>query len=270
MDEGNFMCYDISYKITLESIEDYFGEIETDPQINIDFETSMHVLAQSFRKYPIVINEDGRYKLKEFEWGVIAEYMNSPEKVKKMRTSMCNARSEKILADKRSYWYRIRNKRCLIPVNGIFEHREIKGWKNKVPYYVQLKGRDMFCIPGLFQYAPVPDVETGEVRGTFTLVTREANSLMRQIHNSGDQAFRMPLFLPKELELKWLQADLKDEEIQHILDYEMPSELLDYRPVFSIRTTKPRPDQKTKLDAFEWPNLPPLGNDNGHVQKSIF
>ncbi len=270
------MCYDISYKISLESIEDYFGQVELDAQMEIDFETSMHVLAQSHRKYPVLIYEDGQYKFRPFEWGVIAEYMDSPEKIKKMRSSMCNARSEKILGDKRSYWHRIRRKRCLIPVNGIFEHREIKGWKNKVPYYVQMKGRKMFCIPGLYHYSPIPDVDTGEIKGTFTLITREANSLMKQIHNSGDQAFRMPLFLTKDLEMKWLEPGLNDEEIQSILDFEMPSAELLYEPVFTIRTTKPRPDSKTKIDRFDWPNLPPLGNDEGlpdnnhREQKALF
>ena len=128
------MCYDISYRITLESIEDYFGNIEIDPQLDIDFSVSIHVLAQAYKKHPIVIFEDGKYKLKAFEWGVIADYMDTPEKIKKMRNSMCNARGEKIIDDKKSYWHRIRRKRCLIPVNGIFEHREIKGWKSKVPY----------------------------------------------------------------------------------------------------------------------------------------
>lgn len=264
------MCYDISYKITLDSIEEYFEQIEIDSQLEFDFETSIHVLAQSHRKYPVVIFEDGKYKLLPFEWGVIAEYMDSPEKIKKMRSSMCNARSEKILGDKRSYWHRIRKRRCLIPVNGIFEHREIKGWKNKVPYYVQQKGRSMFCIPGLYQYSPIPDIETGEMKGTFTLITRAANQLMSQIHNSGDQAFRMPLFLPKELELKWLEPGLTDNDIQSILDHEIASENLAYTPVFTIRTTKPRPDNKTKLDRFDWPNLPPLGNDETELQKTMF
>ena len=250
------MCYDISYKITLNSIEDYFGNIDIDPQIDFDFEKE-HVLAQAFSKYPVVLFEDGRYQLKLFEWGVIADYMNTPEKLK-MRTSMCNARSEKIIDDKRSVWHRIRNKRCLIPVNGIFEHREISGWKKKVPYYVELKERKIFCIPGLYHYAPIPDVETGEARGTFTLITRAANSVMRQIHNSGDQAFRMPLFLPKELELKWLQPDLSDTDIQSILDFEMPADSLAYRAVYTIRSPKPRPDSLSKTAAFEWPDLPPL------------
>jgi len=265
------MCYDISYRITLESIEDYFGDIDTDIQLDMDFSVSIHVLAHAYKKHPVVIFEDGKYKLKAFEWGVIANYMDTPEKVKKMRNSMCNARSEKILDDKKSFWHRIRHKRCLIPVNGIFEHREIKGWKNKVPYYVQLKGRDVFCIPGLYTYPPRPsNIETGEVNGTFTLITREANSIMKQIHNAGDQAFRMPHFLPKDLELKWLDPNLSDEGIREIFGFEMPSEELDYRPVFTIRSTKPRPDDKTKVDAFDWPNLPPLGQDDGELQKALF
>src|SRR5215204_3083391 len=102
------MCYDISYKITLESIEEYFGgNIEIDPQIDIDFTTSIHILAQAFKKHPVVIMEDGKLKLKAFEWGVVADYMNTPEKVKKMRNSMCNARSEKIVQDRASYWNKI-------------------------------------------------------------------------------------------------------------------------------------------------------------------
>ena len=59
----------------------------------------------------------------------------------------------------------------------------------------------MFCIPGLFHYNSLmpSNPETGEVRGTFTLITRAANPVMRQIHNSGDNAHRMPLFLTKDL-----------------------------------------------------------------------
>ena len=126
-------------------------------------------MAQAYRKYPIIIFEDNNYKLKEFEWGVIADYMNTPEKIKKSRQWMCNAQSEKVIGDKKSYWNMIRRKRCLIPVTGTFEHREILGWKNKVPYMVRIKDRELFCLPGLYHYAPMPDVETGQARGTFTL-----------------------------------------------------------------------------------------------------
>jgi putative SOS response-associated peptidase YedK len=264
------MCYDISFKSNIQLITDYLPDLVVDPQLSIDFDTTIHVQAQAYRRYPIIIYEDGVYKLKTFEWGVIADYMNTPEKIKQSRQYMCNAQSEKIIQDKKSFWRRIRSKRCLIPVTGIYEHRDIKGWKNKVPYMVHLKDRNLFCIPGLYYYSPIPDPETGEVKGTFTLITRGANSVMWQIHNGGPNAHRMPLFLPKELELKWLQPDLTDEQIQEILDFEMPAEQLDYWPVFTIRSTKPRPDDKDKTAPFEWPNLPPLGVDESASQKNLF
>ena len=135
-----------------------------------------------------------------------------------------------------------------------------------------MKARKMFCIPGLFHYNQfVPsDPETGEVRGMFTMITRMGNEVMKNIHNSGDNAFRMPLFLPKELELKWLQPNLTDEDISSILSYEIPADQLDYYPVFSIRGKTPRPDQAPKNQRFDYQNLPPLGNDDGQLQKSLF
>jgi putative SOS response-associated peptidase YedK len=260
------MCYDTSFSTTIESVTDYLPDLIVDPQIGINYDMNLHIMAQAFKKYPVIIFEDGQYKLRLFEWGVIPEYMNTPEKIKKGRNSMCNARSEKIIADKKSYWHRIRKKRCLIPVTGIFEHREVKGWKNKVPYHIRLNDRKIFCLPGLYHYPNQADVETGEIIGTYSIITRAANSLMAQIHNGGDNAFRMPLFLPKELELKWLNPDLSDEELNTILDFEMPSEKLEYDPVYTIRTTKERPDGKGKLDSYQWPQLPPLGVDSTDLQ----
>jgi putative SOS response-associated peptidase YedK len=256
------MCYDISFSTSYELVSQYFQGVLFDPQLEFDTDLLTHVQAQAHRKYPVVIFDDGHYKIKAFEWGVIPEYMNTPEKIRKGRSSMCNARSEKVFEDKRSYWYRIRKQRCLIPVTGIFEHREVKGWKNKVPYYIRLRERPLFCIPGLYHYPTTyANVETGEVTGTFTLLTRSANPLMRQIHNGGENAGRMPLFLTQELENRWLSPDLDDEALKEIMAYEIPAGELEYNPVFTIRTTKPRPDQKGKLDVFEWPNLPPLGED---------
>ena len=264
------MCYDISLSTSVQNITDYFPDIIPAGQIDIDFDNSIHVVAQSYRKYPILLFEDNNYKLKMFEWGVIADYMDTPEKIKKGRQWMCNAQSEKVIDDKKSYWHRIRRKRCLIPVTGTFEHREIKGWKNKVPYMICIKDRELFCIPGLYHYAPVPDIETGEVRGTFTMLTRAANDIMKQIHNGGPNAGRMPLYLQeKELEQKWLLPDLTDQEIAKFVKYEIPSESLEHWPVYTIRSTKPRPDLKSKVDPWEWPELPPLGNDEGNEKPPV-
>lgn len=261
------MCLDISYYSALELIDGYFPDLVHDGEINFDLDMGVHFMALGFNRYPIITWENGHYHRKNFEWGIIAEYMDTPEKIKAMRKSMVNARSEKILDDKRSFWHRIRKTRCLIPVTGIYEHREIKGWKNKVPYHIQLKDRPMFCIPGLYHYnTKTPsDPETGEVRGMFTLITRAANSVMRQIHNSGDNAFRMPLFLPKAMEMEWLRPDLTDEEIGRLITYEMPSEEIVADPVFSIRGRSPRPDGQPKNAHFDYAGLPTLGKDDGQA-----
>ena len=256
------MCYDISFTTTIETVLDYLPDLVPDPQIRLDYNTYEHVMAQAFRKYPVVLFEDGQYKMKLFEWGVIPEYMNTPEKIKKGRNSMCNARAEKIVEDKRSYWHRIRRHRCLIPVTGIFEHREVRGFKTKVPYLVRVKDRTVFFLPGLYHYPLQGDPETGEITGTFTLITRGANDIMSKIHNSGDNANRMPMFLTPESEKEWLSPALDDEGISRILHYELPSDDLDYSPVYTIRTTKERPDGRKKLEPFEWANLPPLGADS--------
>ena len=266
------MCLDISYYSALQLIDNYFPDLIHDGEINFDLDMGIHFMALGHSRYPIITFENEHYHRKYFEWGIIAEYMDTPEKIKAMRKSMVNARSEKILEDKRSFWHRIRKTRCLIPVSGIYEHREIKGWKNKVPYHVGLKDRPIFFLPGLYHYntRTPSDPETGEVRGMFTLITRAANPVMRQIHNSGDNAFRMPLFLPKEIELDWLRPDLSDEEIGNILSYEMPAEQLVANPVFSIRGRSPRPDGQPKCAPFTYADLPPLGNDDGQTQKALF
>src|SRR5688572_15447039 len=95
------MCYDISFKTSLKTIQEAFPDIIIDPQLQLDFE-NIHVLAQSFSKFPVVIFEDSSYKLKNFEWGIIADYMNTPEKIRQGRQWMCNAQSEKILGDRKS------------------------------------------------------------------------------------------------------------------------------------------------------------------------
>jgi putative SOS response-associated peptidase YedK len=254
------MCLDISFYSALELIDDYFPNLTHDGEITFDLDVGVHFMALGHSRYPVIVAENERYHRKYFEWGIITDYMDTPEKVKAMRKSMVNARSEKILEDKRSIWNRIRKKRCLIPVTGIYEHREIEGWKNKVPYYVRLKDRPMFCLPGLYYYnTRMPsDPETGEVRGTFTLITRAANPVMRQIHNGGDNAYRMPLFLSKELEVEWLKPDLTDEQIAGLLAFEMPPDQIVFDPVFSIRGRTPRPDGLPKNAPYPYADLPPI------------
>lgn len=265
------MCHDISFSATtIELVTDYLPNLLHADQLQLDWETAIHHIAQAHKPQPVIINENGLMKLKTFEWGLIAPYMNTPEKIKQYRNSMVNARSEKLF-DTKSIWHTIRQQRCLVPLSGIFEHRKVEGWKNKVPYHIQLKGQSFFFLPGLYCYNPVPNPETGELVGTFTLLTRSANALMQQIHNDGPNQHRMPIFISNEEALNWLSPNLTDIEIGQLIEREIPSDQLEAWPVFSIRTTQPRPDGKSKTEPFDWPNLPTLTeSDRPAAQGSLF
>lgn len=249
------MCYDLSFSAHGVSIFDYFPELRHLGQLDFNFEPTYHRVAQAYPKWPVIVSSNGQWQLRKFEWGVIPPYMKTPEEVKKGRKWMVNARSEKIM-DNKTYWGRIRQQRCLVPATGFFEHREIPGWKNKVPYYVKMKDCDMFFIAGLYNYSHLPDVETGELPGTFTVITRDANEIMRKIHNGGDNAGRMPLMLPNSLAKEWLRPDLKAEELQKLLDYELPSDQLEYWPVNAVRKTKA--DDESVIARVEYADLPAL------------
>jgi len=200
-----------------------------------DYHPTYHQVAQTWHAFPVVFKDDNKNKLAYFEWGLIASYMNTPEKIAEYRSSMANARSEKIIGDSRSVWHRIRNQRCLVCTTGFFEHRDI-GAKKKLPYFIQVKNKPIFLLAGLYNYAT--NTETGEMTGTFSIITREGNELLKKIHNSGPNGGRMPLILTKSLAEQWLDPALTDEAISEILSFEFPSDQLEARPVNTIRKRK--------------------------------
>lgn len=256
------MCYDISFKVEIRQLEEYFPDLIFDSQIEINFDTSIHIMGHAYGEHPIIYQdrEDKKLHCRLMEWGCIPYYVKEESVFKKSRPTMLNARSERILEDTKSYWYKIRNRRCLMPVTGIYEHREVKGWKKKVPYLVKLKEQPMFFVPGLYSVAELPDKETGEMikRWTYTIITRAANEVMKMIHNGGENKWRMPLFLPLEFSKKWVEKDLSLDDYKSILDFEMPSEALDYYTVDTIRSAKMRADGKGKDELFVWDSLPEL------------
>ena len=240
----------MSFFSNIKLISDYLPVTQSEL---INFNATYHRVAQSFEDWPIVINEDG-YKLRLFEWGLIADYMNTPEKVKDYRMSMANARSEKLISDKRSVWHRLRRQRCLVFTTGFFEHFDA-GLKKKVPYFIRKKDEPIFCFAGLYNYSPIPDPETGEIKGTFAIVTRTANALIAKIHNSGPNSNRMPLMLSRELAVKWLDDNISDKEIEEIVNFEIPVEALEVWPVNTIRTRKEDNEKVIEKMNYEGTNV---------------
>ncbi len=260
------MCYDISFKVKMEQLSDYFPDLIFDDQVELEFPAFDHVQGVAvFGQHPIIYigREDLKTHCRLMEWSCI-EFYAKEEPDFRRRNGMLNIRSERILDDPKSYWHKIKSRRCLVPVSGIYEHRQVQGWKKKVPYHIRPAGQSVFFLPGLYSVVELPDTSTGEMirRFTFGIITRAANDTMKNIHNDGENKWRMPLFLPLERSKRFLSEDLSDDEYRDILNYEIPSAELEVYPVNTIRTGKLRPDDKEKHEPWDWPKLPALGEGN--------
>lgn len=256
------MCYDVHFKVELNQLADYFPDLIFDEVVQVDFDFSVHIQGHAFAPHPILFTNrtDGKVHCKMMEWGCIPFYIKDEAAFARQRTLMLNARSEKILDDTKSYWHKIRNRRCLMPVTGFYEHRSVAGLKNKVPYFIRLKHQQVFFIPALYSVAELADTQTGEVyqKWTFAIVTRSANDVMQQIHNGGDNAGRMPLLVPLELATKWIDNELSENEYRTIINFEMPSDELKFYTVHSIRARKLREDGKQKDEPYMWKDVPEI------------
>ena len=80
-----------------------------------------------------------------------------------------------------------RRRRCILPVDGFFEWKAIKGQKAKHPYAIAMKDGRPFGIGGLWENWKEPT--SGEWIRTFAIITTDANELVAEIHD------RMPLIL---------------------------------------------------------------------------
>ncbi len=262
------MCYDISFKVHIAELKDYFPELIFDNQLTMEFGPIDHVQGVGlFAPYPIIyINrQDWKLHCRLAEWSVIP-YDVTEEPPPEYRAGRLNIRSEKIFGDPGSYWSKIKMRRCLIPVTSIYEPRKIKGWPHSVFYNIGLKGQKIYFLPGLYSIADLPDKTTGDMkRWTFGMLTKKGEGIMKDIHNGKPLDPRMTVFLPFDMANEYVQEALSKNEKRYkeILDYCIEDEALDYHPVYRLRGNKTaRPDEKDKDEYWHWENLPPLGERN--------
>jgi hypothetical protein len=71
-------------------------------------------------------------------------------------------------------------RRCIVPIDGFFEWKAIKG-KAKQPYAIAMKDGSPFGVAGLCENWKSP---AGEWLRTFAIITTDSNELVGQIHAS--------------------------------------------------------------------------------------
>jgi putative SOS response-associated peptidase YedK len=144
-------------------------------------------------------------------WGFVPSWAKDEETG---RPPPINARAEGV-ATSGMFKHAYKSKRCLVPINGFFEWKDIYGTgKNKQPYAIAMKSGQPFALAGI--WSSRRDPETGLDRKTFPIVTCPLNELMATTHN------RMPVILRPEDYERWLSP----EPDPHDLTKPFPAELM--------------------------------------------
>jgi putative SOS response-associated peptidase YedK len=157
---------------------------------------------------------------KMLHWGLIPSWA----KDRKMGSKLINARAETV-AEKPAFRSAFRKRRCLVVADGFYEWQQQENKKQKQPFYFRLSDGEPFAFAGLWEHW---QDATGEEIESCTVLTTEANDLMRPIHN------RMPVILePKNYDL-WLDSEATKPELLQPLLHPYPTEEMTAYPVSTV------------------------------------
>jgi putative SOS response-associated peptidase YedK len=146
-------------------------------------------------------------------WGLIPHWVKDNKQRFQFWNNTLNARGETIF-EKPSFRDSAKHKRCVIVLDGFYEHHHYKG--NTYPFYIQHASKKPLHIAGL--WSEWLDKETGEIINSFTIVTTKANELMGKIHNNPKlNESRMPVILTRDAIEQWLQP-LQNETDKNLIE----------------------------------------------------
>jgi len=192
------------------------------------------------------------------EWGFLPPKVKSTEAIKNFRFgyknaegkyipgfTTLNATSEELLG-KPLFKQAALKRRILVPFEIFYEWRHVqvvgKSGKllktpEKFPYMLEMRDKtEPHYFAGI--YNETYNEETGVTTNTFAITTTDANSLMRQIHNSKN---RMPTILPPRIAEMWLDPNLDDNGILDVANYQLASAELKATPLHQEFLKNPDP-----------------------------
>ncbi|HEY7557464.1 MAG TPA: SOS response-associated peptidase [Candidatus Binatia bacterium] len=160
---------------------------------------------------PVIVRQGDRNIVKLMRWGLVPSWAQDPA----IGNQLINARCE-TLDQRASFKQLLGSRRCLVPADGFLEWRRIG--KAKIPMRVRMKDQRPFTMAGLWDVWRDPD---GRELYTFTIITADANKLLRPIHD------RMPLILDPLVAKQWLDPTAIDPRMISVVMVPFPSELME-------------------------------------------
>jgi putative SOS response-associated peptidase YedK len=141
-----------------------------------------------------VLITDGVKRLVPVRWGLVPSWAKDLS----IGNKLINARAETV-TEKASYRNAFKKRRCLVVADGFYEWQQMG--ETRRPVYIRLKSGKPFGFAGLYEVWQPPE---GEAITTCTIITTEANDLMKPIHA------RMPVIIPRAQQDQWLDPSMGD------------------------------------------------------------
>lgn len=236
------MCYTVDNKTKKEKVKEVTkAKVMTDQEA---LEASF-LSAFSHPKMYVVKSENPEM-VDVARWGLVPSFINDSVKAKEYYVNTLNAKCETIF-EKVSFKKSIMTRRCLIPINGFYEWRDIN--KTKYPYYISVKNQEVVSIGGI--YDSWVDKSTGEIHTTFSMVTTKGNPLMNKIHNLKQ---RQPLLMSKDNASNWLKMNLNEDDVKELMQ-PMKEEFMAAHTIKKVNPRNADIFDEHIHDEFEYPEL---------------
>ena len=173
------MCFYTQQGKTANELTDFYNR-DIDDHENVL--QSNFINGFSWPNIPIIIDTNLDIITTKFTWGLLPTNRD-----KDFRKSTLNARVE-TLEDKASFAPSV-NKRCLVIVSAYYDwHWNDPAGKSKTKYEIHSTVDEIFYLAGIYSSW---QHKNGDLWNTYSIVTTEANDLMKYVHNrkeaEGDQ-----------------------------------------------------------------------------------
>jgi putative SOS response-associated peptidase YedK len=185
------MCGRFTLRVSAKVIAEQFGVFELPPfAARFNIAPTQPVPVVRLAPEPA----EPRRELAWLRWGLVPSWAQDAS----ISSRLINARAE-TAAGKPAFRAAMRRRRCLVAADGFYEWRA--DGRKKQPYFIHFRDDRPFAFAGLWESWEGPQHAALE---TCTLLTTEANDLLRPIHD------RMPVILPPESYDAWLDREIDD------------------------------------------------------------
>jgi putative SOS response-associated peptidase YedK len=174
-------------------------------------------------------HQTGEVSLDPLRWGLIPYWCNDPKGGRKPINAKCET-----VRDLPTFRDAYRKRRCIVPVDGFFEWKAIKGQGETALRHCNER-RYAVRIAGIWENWKEP--VSGEWIRTFAIITTDANELVAEIHD------RMPVILAPSDYARWLSEEQDPRDLMR----PFPADLMRMWPI-STRVNKPENDDPSIVE----------------------